>query len=344
MKQLLTLFCALILSTTMMGQTGGQNVFNVLDIPISAHSAALGGNAMAIPDGALELAVFNPSLLSPYHHKNLSLSYVNYYAGVNLGMAAFAFHPDSSKITYQAAVQFADYGTFDERDASGIKTGNFNAGDYILNLGASMPIDTNFTGGVNLKFIYGTLAEYSSLALALDAGVTYHNTARKFHASLLLRNLGSSLATYTSTGEETLPTSVQLGFSKQLQHAPFRFHVVYDHMEQWDLTLPTESGSPTLDPITGEAINNGNFNFGDKLMRHLILGTELLLGENFRVNLGYNYKRRQELKLTDKPGTAGFSWGLAFKVKKFHLSYGRSSYHLAGPSNHFTVSTSLQNW
>ncbi len=188
------------------------------------------------------------------------------------------------------------------------------------------------------------MAEYSSFGAAIDAGVTYRNSQKKLQASLLLRNLGTSFSTYTDTGDETWPASLQIGLSKQLQHAPFRFHLVYDHLQKWDLTLPSETTSLTLDPITGEPINNGGFVFGDKFMRHLILGTELLLGENFHINLGYNYKRRQELKLSDKPGTAGFSWGLAFKVKQFYLSYGRSAYHLAGPSNHFTVGTSLRNW
>ena len=43
--------------------------------------------------------------------------------------------------------------------------------------------------------------------------------------------------------------------------------------------------------------------FGDKLMRHVVFGLEFLLGESFHFDLGYNYKRRMEMKMDSWPGT-----------------------------------------
>jgi hypothetical protein len=91
-------------------------------------------------------------------------------------------------------------------------------------------------------------------------------------------------------------------------------------------------------------VQKAKFEFGDKLMRHMVVGTEILLGPNFNIRLGYNYLRRQELKLADKPATSGISFGLGMKIKRFNLSYGRAIYHVAGPSNHLTLSTDLDLW
>ena len=84
--------------------------------------------------------------------------------------------------------------------------------------------------------------------------------------------------------------------------------------------------------------------FGDKLMRHLVFGVEFLVGKNFHVDLGYNYKRRQEMKVNARPGTVGFSWGFGFKISKFHFAFGRASYHLAGGTNHFSLTTNLSEF
>ena len=46
---------------------------------------------------------------------------------------------------------------------------------------------------------------------------------------------------------------------------------------------------------------------------------------------------RQELKLEDAAGGAGFSFGFMFKVKRFEFAYSRALYHVAGGSNTFQI-------
>ncbi|NJK85180.1 MAG: hypothetical protein HC906_03680 [Bacteroidales bacterium] len=70
-------------------------------------------------------------------------------------------------------------------------------------------------------------------------------------------------------------------------------------------------------------------------MRHIILGTEFSLSKNLVLRFGYNYRRRQEMKVDARTGTVGFSWGLGLRISKFHLSYARSAWHLAGSPNYF---------
>ena len=340
MRSFLVILFTVAFSHFSYSQIGGQTVFGSLDIPAAARVAAAGGLLPAVADGDVNLALYNPSLLDSTTHQKLGLSYVNYFSGINLGFASYAHHLDSSNITLAATMQYVNYGDFTERDAAGNDLGSFRAGDYALTIGAAKPIDSLFTIGANAKVIYSNLATYNALGVAVDAGITYRNPKRLLTAALVLRNLGVQVNGYTSDVRDTLPANLMISVSKKLRYAPFRFSVTYDQMQLWDLTNGEETGS-TIDPLTGELIEENNFKLGDQFMRHITLGTELLLGDNFNVQVGYNYRRRQEMKLADRPGTAGLSWGLGLRIKRFDISYARASYHLAGGSNHFTISTRL---
>ncbi len=84
--------------------------------------------------------------------------------------------------------------------------------------------------------------------------------------------------------------------------------------------------------------------FLDNLGRHIVINTEFLVSKNFNIRFGYNYQQRAELKIDDKIGTVGCSWGLGFRVNKFHLSYGRSAFHQAAATNTFSISTRLSDF
>jgi hypothetical protein len=79
-------------------------------------------------------------------------------------------------------------------------------------------------------------------------------------------------------------------------------------------------------------------------MKHINFGLEFTPGKVFYLNMGYNYKRREELKLADKPGMVGFSWGCGLKIHMVHVSFGRARYHLAGVTNHLTININLNEF
>ena len=331
------------IAAQLLGQTGGTHAFSSLDIQPSARVAAAGGQLPAVRDGDLSLAIFNPALLDSLTHNRVSLSYVNYFSGVNLGYAGYAHHLDSLGITVSGTLQYVNYGQFSERNIIGQETGNFSAGDYALILGAAKPIDSLFTAGINLKTVYSNLAGFNAWGMAVDGGVTYFNPDRRFTAALVVRNLGFVANGFTDGQRDSLRTNVLIAFSKRLKYAPLRFSVVYDNIQQWDLTTGFEPEA-TIDPFSGEEVGGIRFPFADNLMRHFTFGAEILLSDNLYLNVGYNYRRRQELKLNDRSGTAGLSYGLGFRINRFNIAYGRAIYHFAGPSNHFTLTTRLSDW
>lgn len=81
-----------------------------------------------------------------------------------------------------------------------------------------------------------------------------------------------------------------------------------------------------------------------KLGRHTIFATEILITKNFNLRLGYNYMRQAELKLADRKSFGGLTFGLGLKIYKFHISYAHAIYHVAGGSNHFTITTNFSSF
>jgi len=321
-----------------LAQKGGESTYSFLGLTNSARVAALGGDVVSIQDDDINLIFHNPALLSKGMHHNLNLNYVDYFTDVNFGYASYARSYEGIG-NFAVGMHYVNYGSFDYTDELGANLGSFRASDYALNLVYSRAIiDTFLTAGVNLKPIYSSYERYSSWGLALDLGLTYHNPRSLTTLGFVAKNMGAQFSTYADQRED-LPFEMQLGITQGLAHAPFRFTVLYQHLERWDLSYD----KPGDDYISiGEEPETSGFDvFGDRLMRHLVFGVEFLLGKHFHADLGYNYKRRKEMAVSAKPGMVGFSWGFGFRISKFHIAYGRSSYHLAGGTNHFSLTTNL---
>ncbi|MCC6600117.1 MAG: type IX secretion system protein PorQ [Crocinitomicaceae bacterium] len=334
----------LILSTKLYAQLGGTTVFNALNINGSARAASLGGNYLSMKDGDVNLVAANPSLLDSTTSGKLSFSYVDYFAKTNFGFASYAKSLQNKKWTIAGTMQYFSYGKMTELDGLGYELGEFSAGDYALTIGSAYQYDSLWSLGANLKAIYSNLANYYSFGMAADLAATYNKPKKNFSAAIVLKNIGIQLVSYTEGQKEKLPAELQVGFIKRPRHAPFRFSVVFENLQTWNLRYDNPNEALLTDPVTGEVIEKNTWEFGDNLMRHVVIGTEFILTKNINIRLGYNYRRRQELKLPDRPATAGISFGFGFKVSRFYLSYGRAIYHVAGPSNHFTVTTDLSKW
>jgi len=197
--------------------------------------------------------------------------------------------------------------------------------------------------GLIVKPIISTLEKYTSIGVAADIGIIYNKPQSLFTAALVIKNIGSQLKSYTNE-KESLPFNIQLGISQKLKHAPFLFTVTFDHLEQWDLTYDKPQDENIIDPLAGEEAESNIDRIADQFMRHVIFGLEFNPINNFYVRAGYNYRRRQEMLIESKTSTIGFSWGFGVKISKFHISYGRATYHLAGASDHFSISTNLDSF
>lgn len=342
---LLLVLAFLIVTPQSRAQIGGESTYEFLNLPNSARIAALGGNYLAAYDNDITLTLANPSLITEDMHNNLGFSFVDYYTDINYGYAQYA--RTFNKIgAFVASLQFINYGTFDRADETGQRNGTFNAGEYALNIGWGRKLHPHWTIGANIKGIYSTFEAYNSFGLAVDVSGSYIHEDAGFTASLIARNIGLQLTSYYSGQTHPLPFELQFGMSQSLKHLPLRFHLLYHNMQKWDLTYsdPLVVAENT-DPITGEEKKkSGIADFGDKFMRHIVIGAELNITNFLSLRGGYNYGRRQDNGVAAKMSTVGLSWGIGIRVSKFHFSYARSRYHLAGSPNYITLTLNLQEF
>lgn len=326
-------------------QTGGASIYNFLKLPVPARTAALGGNSIALKDDDITLVTQNPAALNAGMNNQLTFSYINYITDINYLHTAYARSFDSIG-HFAASLEQVTYGKFKETDEYGAEIGTFKANDYNFVLSYAYDFDSTFTGGINLKTIYSKYYTYSSLGSAVDLAFTYQKKKRNFVASMVVNNLGKQWKTYTDGTKEKLPYYINIGISKKMAKAPFRILLNYENMNKWDLTYSDPNNpDPTVDPFTKEPIKKKKFRTeGDKFLRHMVFGTEIVIHKNFYLRAGYNYRRLKEMQLPDKSGAVGFSAGLGFKVSKFHFSYAFAKYHAGGNTNHFTITTNLSSF
>lgn len=344
MKKILVLtFLWLGAVGSVMGQYGGSAGFQFLNLPTSSRNAALSGRIISIVDNDLNLAIGMPSLLDSTDHDQIVFNYTPYLGDINYGNVAFARHYDGIA-TFGAALQYVSYGDFLETNEYGEEFGSFSSGEYVLNLMASRQIDSSFSVGGAMKLFTSNLQNYNASGVAFDVSGNYRSRDGNFSAGVLLRNMGFAFDKYNPGEDLDVPFGIDLGFSRKLANSPLRFNLMLENLQKWDLTYIDPAFINRVDPLTGLVIEIPEESFVVKAMHHVNFGAEFLLSDNFHLRFGYNYRRRAELKFDRKPATAGISWGIAFRVNRFKLSYGRANYNQAGTTNNFSISTNLREF
>lgn len=333
---------ALVLPGLAAAQLNGGASFRLLDIPSSARASALGGNYIAVKDNDINLGIFNPALLNGTMGRQVALSYLPYFDGVNVGYASYAHHFDSIATTFSGTVQYINYGSFTRRDETGAEIGSFSAGEYVVQVGAGRAIDSLFSVGANLKFITSNLDTYNSTAWAVDVGGVFVKRSMGLTVAAMLRNIGRQTSSFTDVREK-LPFQAQLGVTYRFKHAPFRLGLMMENLQQWDLTKEDPNATVNIDPTTGEVIED-KVTRAEKALLHAVPSAEVLLSENFMLRLGYNFRRRREMVLPDKPAITGLSFGIGLRVSKAHISYGYSQINLSGVSNTITLSVRFDDF
>ena len=327
-------------------QVGGLATYSYLNLPIPARTAALGGSSIALKDDDINTAVQNPASLSSKTNNALSGSYINFLGSINYGYLTYG-RSFKNIGHFAVGLQNIGYGSISERDEYGNQVGTFKANDYNFNLTYTYDKDSLLSFGGTLKTLYSKYAQYTSIGNAIDFGITYNKVSQLFTLSAVVQNVGKEWKTYTGGGpHEKLPFNVLFGASKKFKHAPFRFIITYDYLNRWDLTYSDPNNpAPTVDPFTKAPIKQHPLKkLLDKAGRHVIVATEISLTKNFFIRIGFNYKMRKELSLTDKQGIAGFSGGFGFKVAMFHFSYSYAQISPVYSMNSLTLSTNLSSF
>lgn len=346
MQNKFTRYIFVLLFVPLIGFTQSESgtTYAFLNLPFSARSTAMGGNFSSIYDHDIGLALANPSLISPGMHNQIQFNFVDYFADINYGSVSYGRSFEKLG-TFVASMQFMDYGEFDFANETGERLGSFTANDFAMNIGWGRALDSTFFIGANLKALYSAYESYNSFGLAVDVAGTYWLRERKISASIIFRNIGSQIKTYTPNTNESLPFEIQAAFSKELAHLPLRFSVLLTNLQRWDLTY-TSFISDQSDSFNSGTSNqtSGIDSFTDKIMRHIVLGAELKPMKALSLRIGYNYLKRKEMTIPTRLSTVGFSWGFGLNIYKFQFNYARNAQHLAASPNYLSISTNLDHF
>ena len=148
----------------------GENTYEFLNIPTSAKGAGLGGINVSLSDADQVLAVYNPALLLDSISERLSVNYLNYVSDINLGYAQYARKFNCPGI-FALGVQYINYGSFDERDATDLHLGVFTAQETAVSLMYAYRFNRLFTVGASFKQVMSAMEKYQSYGILFDLGV-----------------------------------------------------------------------------------------------------------------------------------------------------------------------------
>lgn len=291
----------------------GSTAYEFLTIPVSAHSAALGGQNVSILDDDITLVFNNPALLSNVADKTLNFDYTSYIASSKKMSAAFA-KTVNDRASWSLGAQLLNYGSMTETDADGNEMGDFSASDVDVQGTFAYMLTDCWSGGVSAKMLMSNYANYSSVAIGVDLGLNYVDEARGWSFSVVGRNLGGQVDPLYETNE-ALPFDLAMGISRTLPNNPMRFSLTFDDLTHWE-HLP--------------------------LIRHVNLGIDVLPSQYSWIALGYNFRRYNEMKVADGSSHwAGLSLGAGINIKKFKIGLAWGKYHVASSSLLVNASFSL---
>lgn len=289
--------------------------YNFLKLPVSAHAAALGGDNISIIEDDESMIFNNPALLSSVSDKTINLNYMNYMSGANTASAAFN-RIIKERASVAASAQFIDYGKMKEVDENNVQTGEFSAKDISIAGYFSYMLTDRIAGGITAKFVTSYIGDYNSIAMGVDLGLNYYDPDKEWSVSLVAKNLGGQMKAYDDQYDR-MPIDVQLGASKRFAHMPFR--------------------------ISATLIDLNHLDY--KFINHLVAGADIIISPTIWVGIGYNFRRANEMKITETDGSsshgAGLSFGAGINLERFKLNLAYGKYHVSSSSILINLAYSL---
>jgi len=295
---------AIYLNSTMAGSSSGKAGYEFLRTHIGARPAAMAGAFISI-SGDIHAIYFNPAGLAPISGRLATATYLNHVLDFQSGFIAYT-HPLKNIGQLAVGIDYMSYGDFDETDVKGNKIGNFSAGSFAITSSLGRSINENLMAGASAKFIYSSIDDYRSTALALDLGIIYKIPFfEDMNIGCGVFNLGQAMSAFIDT-KDPLPLNIVIGLSKKLAHLPLEYCVTANKYIDDDIQINA--------------------------------GGEFTLTEGVFLRLGYNSLGRDMKIGADGDQYAGISLGLGIQWQQIQFDYGLSSFGAIGYLNRATFS------
>ncbi|WP_080903579.1 type IX secretion system protein PorQ [Parabacteroides sp. Marseille-P3160] len=322
-----------LLSPVVVLAQDGKGVFNFLRFPTSSRANALGGHTVALVEPDPSLIFHNPALLGGEMDQMINVNYMKYFGDIHIGSAVFT-KASGERGAWGVGATFINYGTIKEVTVDHVFLGEVSMKDISLNGFYAYDLSDRWRGGLSLKFLYSSLADYTSIGLGVDAGLSYYESEKNFSFGFTLKNIGAQLTAYDEEREK-MPWDIQMGITKKMEHAPIRFSLTAMYLNRWKFDYIDDNNRP-------KEIEE---NFSKRLFKHFIIGVDLVPSDNFWIGVGFNPKTNMDMKLAEGGnGMGGFSIGAGLRVSKFDVSASVARYHPSALSLMVGISTSLHDF
>jgi hypothetical protein len=307
----------------------------------NARVAALGGQNVSLRDDDVQLTNGNPAVVNSTMARTAGFT-VNPTLGsmVQYNLAYADSLKKLGNIFFN--MQFLDYGKMAERDASGIKTGDFNASQYAFSVGTGRK-KGNFHLGAAMKFSGFQIQGNQSYALMFDMGMFYQHPRKSVSYGLAIKNIGGTLKKFDNSDQKMpVPFNIQAGMTYKLEHMPLRISVTAFYLQETNIQYVDPNAPGTLDP-NGVLVKEKR-KITEQIARHLNLGGEFMFHKSFHLRVGYNHLRRKELRPDAGAGLTGFSLGCMINTKPINLSYTYSGWQTSGGLHFISLNCRLANF
>lgn len=282
----------------------GSPAYNFLNVTPSPRIYGLGGINISSVDAGVLAAEQNPAMLGPEFSGSLAVSYMRYIAESNFAALAYT-HSASERGAWGVSLRYFGYGEIPRTDETGTTAGNFSPADAAFTGMYSHDFTERLRGGIALKALYSSYDSYTAFALATDLGLNYYDEEKDLSLSIAVVNLGGQIKRFEDEYDR-LPIDVRLGWTQSFPGFPVRFSVTAWNLTKWKLPYyHTGDGS---EPAVLKS------SFMSDLMRHLVLGADIIPSEKYYVSLGYNYKTRTDMSTYNRDLLSGFSIGAGINI------------------------------
>ena len=277
--------------------------FHFLSTHVGARPSALAG-AVVAHRGDIHGIYFNPAGLGAISQQVASATYLKHVLDFQSGFLGYA-HPIRKRGVIAGAINYIDYGQFEERDESGQQIGTFNANTIVITGTYATQLMDSLLIGVSGKYIRSVIQAFTADAIAADVGLVYAVPyIDDLTVGVAVLNTGQALSAFVDD-KERLPQKIIAGFSKKLAHLPLLLNV------------------------------NGYKVSGDDDIQFAV-GGEFNIAPGVNLRLGYDSIGRDQLVNSDLDRLAGISVGFGFARNEYQLDYAFSSMGQVGSLNRVT--------
>jgi hypothetical protein len=297
----------------------GTSAYNWLNVSSSSRIYGLGGVNISLVDDDITTIDQNPALLGGEMSGQLAINYMRYIGGTNLAGLRYG-HSVGERGAWAATMQYFGYGSITETLADGSKVGTFSPKDVAFGATYSHDITDRLRGGIDMKLLYSSYADYSAFAVATDLGINYFDPEHDTSLSLVLANLGGQVKRFDESYDR-LPFDVRLGWSQVFGSFPIRFSVTAWNLTKWKLPyMDNGDGTEASEAVLKES-------FSSNLFRHLVFGADLISSSNFYLGVGYSYKTRTDMSTYSRSMLSGWSLAGGIRGRSFGLGLAFAQPH-----------------